>query len=388
MSKKETINVVWLSGNNTECQKIIDSIKQFLKTFEYYSYGNDVTIEFLEQELTSFSCFEEEEKLIVLTDFPISKGKNKTEILKKLKKILETLPENCNVIFNNFKTDSKSFISFIKKIGKIYTFDKYVDKNNAIKCITEYVGKKDKSIDTEAINIIIDSISVTGDKNIDIDKIFNNLTKILSYIGSRQKINKQDVLNVCDRSDDFIIWELFNYLDKKNYKGCLSILQKIENNEKNFNETISQIFRTINWRYKLLLFIKEAKAKKYSNEQIILEASKLYKFKQSGSSYNITYEIEINKDGSKRKDYTEKMITQALEGNYYSSPLISYYKRQDLFYILRSIAQVFLKIRTGCSDLDIKTTVISIFKMICHVDSENNLSNIREISDTRLKYFG
>jgi len=387
MPKEETINVVWLSGNNTECQEIIDNIKQFLKTFEYYSYGSDVTIEFLEQELTSFSCFEEEEKLVILTDFPISKEKNKAGTLKKLKKILETLPENCNVVFNNFNTDNKSFISFIKKIGKVYIFDKYVDKNNAIKCITEYVRKKNKSIDTESINIIIDSVSTTGDKNIEIDKIFNNLIKILSYIGNRQKINKQDILSVCDHSNDFIIWELFNYLDKKNYKGCLSILQKIENKEKNFNEAISQMFRTINWRYKLLLFVKESKAKKYSNEQIISEASKLYKFKQSGLNYNIICEPEINKDGSKRKAYTEKMINQALEGNYYSSPLISYYKRQDLYYIVRAIGQVFLKIRTGCSVLDIKTTIKSIFKMICYVDKENNLTRMRENSDMRLKYF-
>jgi len=383
-------NITLVSGNRVQCQQVIDEIKKKIVDFEYYSYGDDVSIEFLEQELHGFSCFEEK-KLFILNSYPIVKLKQSAS--KLLKDAFQNLPDNCYVILNNIDIRSDSLISFIKKVGQVYIFKKTILRKELNSFIADYFQDKNKSIDNNAVNLLSDFSSVMGDDYIKLDKLLLTLKKIDWYIGDRKKINQEDILNVCDYSDDFIIWGLFDFLDRRDYKGCLSILDKINNKEdKNYNfvNEINKLLYLMYWKYKLLLVVKEYKIKDYDEEKIISIVNKMHKLqrKENTTGYKTVLEIASKKNKSPT-EYSDKMISIAIKGNYYTKPITSFYERETLYYIVKSIGSSFFKIRSGSQNDRHRILIIvkSIFMMICHLKSEKELGTMREVKDYRLSYF-
>jgi len=355
-------NICLVSGNLAQRQEVIKNVKSFLGEFDYVVFDNTVSIEFIEREMNNYDCFGGT-KLFIMNGFPLSKG-TKATALKKIKKILENLPPNHYVILNDLDTENKSFLSFINKVGKVYSFDVSIDKQTAVQCISEYFNKIGKEISTEAINLFVNALSGIGEKEIDLDTIFINTYKIESFIGKRKKITREDILNVCDDSDEFIIWNLFDCLDKRKLKDCLLILERMNRKSNNTESNIIPVIKMLHWKYKLLIYLKECKALNYDKETMINSISNMKKLTRKGSGYKMTCGLDLYKNGNPKLYYSEKAACIAYEGNYYNKPTIDMYSRQDLYLIMSSVCSFLLKMREMSSP-ELNITLRNIILKIC-----------------------
>jgi len=359
MSSKN-INVFFLAGNYDQRKNIINKIKEKLGKFDLCIFGKEISYEYLEQQIREGSCFDDK-KLIIINDLPTTK-KPRNTLLNNLKKLLSDVPENCIVVLDNLNISSKTFLSHLESIGKIYNFDQKKTKLSAKGFIVEYFNSQEKTISDDDAFFIVDSLSFNK-KEIDIDSLNIILKKIEQYVGNNKKISKEDIINVCSSSKDFIIWDLFNALDEKNISKSLVSIDRAVSFGQDVKTQATIILYTLLRRYKLLLMVNDSLTKKKSKEEIWEEISKLIKMEREGSDVK-TRMIKKEEESSL---YSKKAFDFLFNSFYGKKPTIFCYKRKDLLLIDYALGKALVKIRFDCDDSEVILTLHIICMVICGV---------------------
>ena len=359
---KKKVNVCFLKGNLFQRKEILQKIKNSFETFELSIYDKSSSYKYVEQKILEYSCFSEN-RIIILNELP-SSSQTRTTVLNHLKKLLLIIPSDCLLILNNLDISSKSFLSVVNKIGKVFEFDQIIDREAAKKYIFKYFKDKDKKIEIKNVDIIVESISF-GDKKIDLDKLFLLLDKMNQYVGRKKDIKKEDVIAVCSHSNDFIIWDLFNKLDEKNICRSLLLVNNVVSVIEKIEEEVSRIINLMLWRYKLLLYSKGYAVKNVKIEEISQNISNLNKLERKGKDFRIITNKKKDKEGNVIHAYSKKNIESLFRSYYGRKPTIQCYTEDELLLINYTLYQSLLKIRSGCTISEIVILLELICMVIC-----------------------
>jgi len=387
------INIFWLSGNYHDRVFYLNKIKDRIGDCAYISIDSDVSFEYVETQMFEQDFFSPK-RLIVINSWPKPKG-TKTAMYTKFLELLDKFPKEYYIVFNDLSGIDKKFLEYVDKNGKLLLCEQYIDRKYATRWVVNKLKENNKQIDDELADMLVESIgSKEGAKNpltledppkylkgIDLDRLHILIGKICSFIGNRKKIKKDDIFMVCEDSSEFIIWNLINLLDERDYCGCMKLIHKALSNARNEEETVAQVIHTLLWRYKLLWFIKEGLSLGLTQNQILQESKLLYKTERTGFGFRIVLTASRDDNGALKPIYGEYVINKAMEGSYNQKSPVSCYDRKHLFEIYRALVETLMKIRSGSKDADPITLMDMMILTICSRDNEDSIRKTRMISN-------
>ena len=165
-------------------------------------------------QINSQSFFEDK-KLIIINSVT---EKMKEQILNLLEKNLKDI----TIILITGILEKKSKLrNIFEKENNLGIIPFYKDNDKTLNEITRmFFSKRQISISQETINIIIQKAS--GDRK----NLKNELEKIENFLGSKKKLNIDDVLKLTNLSENYSINDLVNSCLAKNKKDTLKIINE------------------------------------------------------------------------------------------------------------------------------------------------------------------
>lgn len=367
-------HVTMLKGNWFQRQSVLKKIKDTLSPCDISVYDNADSYNIVERDILENSCFSET-KLIIITDYPMISAPNKTKarakVLSNLREILHKVPENTFVVLNNIETRSKKFIKYIEEVGKVFDFEKTISKSRSMVYINKILENMEKTIDEDAINIVLDSLS-KGTDTVNIDDIMLLFRKIENYVGKRSKIKYEDVIKICTDSEDFIIWTLLNSLDTRDYKRCLEIIDILSQKSSNsLSQDIYPVFSMLMWKYRLLLITKDNFLRGLNQKETWEVLSKMIKFESKGNNFKRVLSPKKNKNGTNASMYSYGAFKNLFNG-YGKTPSVKCYNKEDLLYNINIIEEAIITIRMGCTDSEARGALELVCLAICKAIPRND----------------
>jgi DNA polymerase III delta subunit len=362
-----------LEGNEAERKGVLDKIKSSLaEGFEIFYFDKEDTYDYVSQIITELSCFGER-RLFIIKDLPKidapTKAQARSKVLNKFKKIFSSIPEGNIVVFNNVGLSAESFFKEVRKCGNIYKFPQKINKSDSKKIISSYFKKRNIEIDGEISLLIASSVNPDGD-DIDVDKLSLILKKLHNYTYGKSSVNKEDVYTICSYSKEFVIWTLYNLLDEqsnsneeKSFSSILTLISNYLDNAKYFQHEAVMMIRSMIWRYGLLLLAKNGVNNKLSQQEIVDKISNIKKLESTGRSYKIKLQPKLKED-KEMPEYSSKMIYSIMGGGYGKQSLACYTLNQ-LILIYYSLLKTLIKIRSGCTDAEIRISLQMNILIIC-----------------------
>ena len=367
------IRVCILSGSFNFRKETLDKIKTCLGKFDLYVFNKDeFNAQYIEQQILSINLFGGR-RLVILDHIPVF-GSSGAKSKNRVKDMLFSVPEGCVVVINGIEKGKRTewIFNYVKDIGKVYCSPTHLSKANALKYVRKSLEKHDKQVEDGTEDFLINFIGETYKKGVNVDKLYLSLKKLYTFIGDQKNVTKHDVLRTVSHSREYIIWDLFDHMDKRDYNGCFNIYQKIRSLTNSERESAEQILNIILWRYRLVLFLMEAKKYIENDDDILKKLKDLKKLKRSGSGFYSTFEYDEDKP-----QYSEGMAGTVLKGNYMVGPVISKYSLREIYNILVSVNESLLKIRLGCNDAEIMLMVDNVFMTACNMLNSKILSLLR-----------
>jgi len=375
----DKVRVCLISGGFNFRLEILGKIKSFLKKHESHSYGKETVAEYIEQQVLSVNLFDTT-RLVVLTSIPVF-GSGGAKSKDRIKKIIENIPENCVVVFNGIDKGKRTewLFKLVRKIGKIYESPQYITKSSAINYVEKSFDQDNKKIEEGSAEFLISIIGEVYKKGVDVDKLYLSLKKLHSFTAGNKEITKSDILKTSDQDKEYIMWKLFENMDKRDYVGCLNVYRKARDLVRLEKDSAMQILNNIRWRYRLLLFLKESKKLGYENEKILDDISGLKKLKRSGSGHHAIYDFDKTEDKEEKikTQYSMGMAKNMLVGNYGYESAISKYNFKEIYNILLSVTESLFKIRSCCNDAEVALAVDNVFMTSCGVVNTKVLTSLR-----------
>lgn len=132
---------------------------------------------------------------------------------------------NAKAIDNFFKQPFYNVVVVIKnspyKQGEQVDCD-YLDRKDLVKWIDSYLKKYDLTIDTNAINYIIEI------SNGDLSYISNEIVKVVGYLDRGSKANIDDVKLLFTKNESYFVYNLTATIDSKDKKNAFTILNSLQ----------------------------------------------------------------------------------------------------------------------------------------------------------------
>ncbi len=376
MTKKHK-NLYLLKGSLNKRIRVLENIKKSVLSYELCSYDDTYGWEYIKQQILEPSCFKKF-KIIVISKWPKFKdGKNREKLLYQFKKILSHIPFHSILVFNNLGISAPSFLKEVNSIGKVYEFDQEINKNIAQGRIKKFFCEYDKKIDDNNISLLLSSLNYHG-STVDVDRLSLLIKKIMHYTGSRKNISDIDVMNICMDSYDFIIWNLFSYLDNKDFYESFKLFNRLfvsyDKDKTAVDGIIIPILNMFLWRYKLLLVAKNLSHNNIAQPKICDMLSKLYKLERKGLSRRIKMNLKTNKNtDSYACMYSRNMIENIFKKYRNNKSMIESYSLNELYLINFIVINALLKIRRGSNPSETIIMVEFIIMIICKKFQNNNV---------------
>jgi len=378
VAKSDKVKVCWLSGNYTYCEDILKQIKSLLSNPEIFIYDKDSDGDYVENQILSSGLFAENKLIILkhLHKFYSSSVKSNNRWLN----IFNSIPESCIVVIRNINpNDAKVIYKHVEEIGKVFCSSKYLKKNDAFNWISKFFKENSKETDEENIYLILDSIGEETN-GYDIDKIYMCCKKICDYVGNRKKnICKEDIILNADRYYNFIIWDILNAFEERNFTKCISLVKMSCSRDGNYTEAINKIFNMILWKLRIMLFVKESISNGMTKEQAIENVKKLHKFSREGAGLNLVMEVEANKNGTLKEAYSAAMASSLFRSFGDKKASIDSFGRSELFKLIIAVDECIRNIRHESSDSNCILMVENFFFESCKIIQPELLEHIRRI---------
>jgi len=207
--------------------------------------------------------------------------------------------------------------------------------------------------------------------------------KFHQYIHGKNKITKEDVYAVCSSSKEFIIWSLYNMLDdisasnNKDMGSAILLVNNYLDNAKYFEHEAVMMIQGMIWRYGLVMMTKSGANNRMSQKEINDKISNIKKLESKGRSYNIKMKPKITKN-KEIPAYSCNMINSVMNQNY-GRVVLSCYNFDQLLLIYYVLVKTLIKIRSGCTNSEIKIAVNMIISVICGgITKQNTIDGILE----------
>lgn len=338
-------------------QKISDSVSEAkIINISEDTSGEDV-LDIIKTSDEGIFNTDSQNKIIILGTIP--KFKNTKQPGRLWSKTLKECPPNIVLVFNDIlKTESTSLFKLVKKIGKVFECDVKISNSEAIEMAQCFFEKDEKKIEPEDIAYFVSRIQ--NDNKVDSDLVYSNLIKLNAYIGKKKQIEREDITESIPNNSKFVIWDWFDFMDKKDFHSLMVEISQLKTSEKMSN-LLSSALPVLRWRFKLLLMVKEQKILSKDSRKVISELSQLKK---------------TNKDGELKQFYSDYSIRGSLYGQAGGVPPIDLYTRGQLISILKLIDNFILKSRYGANECQSELMLEMLFMFIC---GHGDLSIIKDI---------
>lgn len=347
-----------IEGSIKKRQETIGKVRESLDACCVYEIDNTDNIGDIVNKIATSSCFGDQ--LFIFNDYPSlsEPTKDKTKDNEKVRDILQNafhdIPHGNVVIFNNMDIRAKKFLSAVTEVGQIIKTEQKVPSSQASAFIAKYFADKKKDIKFEDANLLANALAGFYDSMVDVDKLRLLISKLEMYIGNRTSIKEEDIFTVCsDVSKDFIVWNLYDILDKKDFVSSLEFSRKyLYNGTKNLYGDLLLTINGMLWRYRLLLFARNMiEGGKTKKEEIVEEISKLRKITDGDAS---------EKDSVM---FSEKAIYNILKQG--DNAPINVYSSNHLNIIVHSLMKALIKIRVGCTESELDIIFEFLLMVIC-----------------------
>ena len=371
--------VIVLEGNVFERKRVLNKIRDsFTEDFDTIIFDKNDHYDYVSQALTEMSCFGEY-KLFIMKELPKieapTDAQARTKIFNRFKKLFPSIPAGNVLVFNNVGISAESFFKEVKKFGKVHKFKQKMSKSDGKNVVNSYFKNKSIVLDHDVSQLLVDSLNLNGD-DIDVDKLHLTIIKFHHYINGKNKVTKDDVYSVCSSSKDFVIWTLYKMLDEisssetKYIGSVVSLVNDFLSNEKYLEHEAVMIMRGMLWRYGLLLLTKNGVNNKISQKEISTQLSNICKLEGKGKSYKIKMGPKMSKD-LPIPEYSPKMINSVMNGYYGKAP-VSCYNYAQLLLIYYTLMKVMIKVRTGCTESEVKIAVSIVISVVCGAITKKN----------------
>lgn len=255
-------NVYFIHGeDHFLSDKIITQlIKRFTtpegKDFDLISlFGEDIKSENIIEQLEMFP-FLSEYKVVVVKGFEQLKEKDQTKVAEYISKI----PSTSILIVHSETADAR------KKVFK--AFDKYITINSKNPAgyweIENWLSAELRRLKLRASR---DTISLFSAKiEADYYTAYNELEKLLIYIGNRKEITSQDVETCMENNRANSIFELQNSIGNRDMKKALTILHNYLEAEEGKNSILLIVMLTR--FFQIIWKVRYLQVQKFSNSEI------------------------------------------------------------------------------------------------------------------------
>jgi len=378
MSDKQKINVAWISGSYHKAKALFEKVKETFKAVECCECTDDTPYENLYNNLHCNQCFSTSR---MITMFGIPKM-TETE-KKKFRATLEKLPDDIFIVFFMISpSDEKAIFNTVEKIGKVYHFDETVP----IKESSEYIHHRSRelgiTLEASAAEGLAENCGLdSGGKAISIDIIEMSLQRLMLFAPERTNYTLADVVATSVFYENFVIWDLLNACDEKNYEKCQNMLAKATSLSDNEVIGIGLMMGTMLWKYRLLLFLRERTANKIDKKQISAEASSLRKITYEGQGFEAKPKFDTIATGPNAGKpatiWTANVVMGALEGFYGRKPTIDLYSRKELYLIVKALDDASILLRGCQSDAEAQLIADTVLMTICSVMDTKDISRIQ-----------
>jgi hypothetical protein len=321
----------------------------------------------------------ESAKLVVVSGLPAMSEAEK----KHFKTIIENLSENIFLIF--FMLDAnkyKNLYSFAKSNCKMYETEDEI----SISSFNAYVNKRlhelGIEIKTEDVEYMAQNLQKTNNnKFFSTDTIEILLAKLILFADNKKTFDRNDIFAIVDNSNNYIIWDLFNACDQKDYVKCLNLFSQCVSNHYDAVQAANEVLSIFAWKYRMLLACKEKVAQKMNTQQICKFVSDIKKVNFVGTGLQVkSVKIEANDETTNGKNnslWSYNLCEQSMNGFYGKKPSIDVYSRKELFVIVETIQNLMVALRSCRMQTQAYLLLDLLFATICREMNDEIINKIK-----------
>lgn len=338
------VKVCWVNGSFNQRKSLKDKI---IKSFQ------NASVEILQQGKYAQSIqksilgdlFSQGNKVFILKQIPHFGQKSSPKSNSKWCEVIDNIPSNTFIIIDDVQPSSRQKIyQHVQKNGKVFTFPSKVKQDVACDIIDSVLKTHGKTIGMQDYTLILNAIKADESNIFDVDMIQSVINLICVYVGKRKKnIQKSDILRCTHTMNGFVIWQLFDYIDNKDYFNARKFIYSYVKNSNQY-KPYQALLNLIAWRYKLMFFLKQSQAQNIDKNKIIQNALKISKFQQSGTGLLTVFKAQISKQGQQKSVYSKSMISMLLNG-FGQKTALDKFTRTELFKLILIIEEKMLQIR-------------------------------------------
>jgi len=372
------IRVCWIFGNFFESRKTIYSLKQMLGDHSCVVYTSDVPGEQVEAEVLGNILFDNN-NLIILRFIPKFIGhKTKIDQQKRMMDIVSRIPHGNILVFDGI--DPKEYpqlFKYITKSGKVFQYPIYMKQGEAQQWIKTRLETNKMTISDVDISIILNVLYESG-KGIKVDKLYLIVQKLQDYMGTKKKIERDDILAISDTCYSYVIWDLLNAIDARSYSRAMKLISIACTIAKDVVDTIREIFSFCAWRFKLLLFAKDMMNKTTNMDEITTAIMKLHKFERTGTQTGTVYKVKTNKDGSFVPMASAAMVANLFKSYSGHVSVINRYTARDLLRIVNCCEEAMFLLRLEPTTPNAMLMIDNLIMTVCGILPDSVLVPIRK----------
>lgn len=244
-------------------KKFIESIvpeKLRMMNFDYFE-GKNITVSQI-IDATDTMPFMNDYRLVILKNSNLLFEGRKLET-EKISDYIENMPKSTILVFIEEKVDKRQkLFKQIKKIGSVNLIGN-LNEGQIVSWILDIFRNEGKIISHKEAIYMIRSI---GDN---MDNLYNEIQKLISYKNDNEKVSIEDIDNICTKSVESKIFELISAMANKNIESAIYIYRNLIFNKTSPFIVLSMISR----QFRIILQVKYLNNKNYSISCIAKELS-------------------------------------------------------------------------------------------------------------------
>ena len=296
---------------------------------------------------------------------------------KKFKASIEDLSDDILLVF--FLIDpqqEKTIFSHVESLGRTFLFDSTVLQRDAKQWISKRIQELKIQVEEDAINAIVENSGLTKDnKSINIDILESALQRLILFSPNKKIYDISDVIITAVSYDSFIVWELLNACDEKDYCKCLNLFNKCVLTNQSDISALNEIINILVWKYRMLFSIKEFIANGSSPQDAVSKTCSIRKIGYKGTGLNAITEVLTVQSGP-NKGYPSFLwnsftASQSINSYHNKKSQIESYSRKHLYLILECLQDCLHLSRTCVKENEASLIADVIFMTICSVCDQN-----------------
>ena len=373
--------IAWLSGSYFGRRQMMTKIRQKFAAHDVFVADQSCTVEYLMNQMQSTGCFSEK-KLVIVNEMPQFKDSNRAKYIKQLKEVLESLDEDIFVVFNGISSKEKTLLGVAEKIGKVYNYPDVIDRKAAPQWTMDFLRKLGYAIDFNTSNALIDNCGFDSSVNgVGVDMMEMAVSRLILCMPPNKKtVEMDDVELSVFEHQNFIVWDILNAIDAQDYDRCINMMHKVKLLDNDVVQAVTSVMHTLLWKFRLLLFLKDALNFDKDISKAANAALSLRKLRREGVGDKAKMVSDMFKTGESagqpQTAWNRMSIQQAIEGMYGRQPTISLYTRRDIYRINRAIQHAILHLRTTRSEGEAFLLADIVFMTACKTVDDKNLHKI------------